>query len=89
MRQVLRKVNSLRRPSFRGLLKIIPKSIKKASGSVYKMKLVNRVSRCSKVSKKECNKKRDCKYINKTKTQKGHCRAKKYKFHTIKRLVKV
>tara|TARA_B100001094_G_C17956193_1_gene683102 strand:- start:161 stop:430 length:270 start_codon:yes stop_codon:yes gene_type:complete len=89
MKQYLRRVRNATKPHFRGLLKVLPKSIKKARGSIYKMKLINRVSKCSKVSKKECDKKTSCKYIKKSKTQKGHCRSKKYKFHTVKRLLKL
>ena len=77
MKIYLRKINNLRRNNIRGLLKVVPKSVKQIPGSIYKMKLVKRISRCSNVTRKACNKKRSCKYIKKSKHQKGHCRTKK------------
>ncbi len=88
MRTYMRKINNLRKNNIRGLLAVVPKSVKKIPGSIYKMKLLRRISRCSNVTQKACNKKRSCKYVKKTKNQKGHCRTKRNKSHKIVRYMK-
>ena len=88
MKNYLRKANSLRRNNIRGLLAVVPKSVKKIPRSIYKMKLLKRSSRCSKLTQKKCNRKRSCKYVKKTKNQKAHCRSKKNILHKVLKFIK-
>ena len=88
MKKYLKKNNNLRNNNIRGLLAVVPKSVKKIPGSIYKMKLLKRSSKCSKLTQKKCNRKTSCKYVKKTKNQKGHCRSKKNILHKVVKFIK-
>tara|TARA_B100002051_G_C16402828_1_gene470746 strand:- start:378 stop:647 length:270 start_codon:yes stop_codon:yes gene_type:complete len=89
MKNYIRQINPQRKSNLRGLFKVLSKSIKKHSGSIHKMGLLKRSSHCRGASKKVCGKKRDCKYVLKTKKQKGHCRPKRNMSHTVKKFLKM
>ena len=54
----LKKINNLRSNNVRGLLAVVPKSLKNITGSIYRMKLLKRSSKCSRMTRKNCYKKK-------------------------------